>query len=242
MSFLPFLVLQVVIFIGLVAVLRRVLSRNVTDAAARLQDLTAEYGRRQEELKERLQESGRQYQEQLARAQVEADRIVSEAHQEAEASKAKRLEEARLESEHIVQQGIESRDALRKELERDMEKRSVERACQLVEDALPADLRREIQGRWLDELLRNGSAQFDRLKTEGAAQEVRIVSAVPLTKEQRETLHARLKERLSKSLTVTENVDERLVAGLMITVGSLVLDGSLAAKIRKAVRHASEAA
>ena len=239
--FWPLLIIQIVVFGIAVTVLRRVLSRNFVDAATRLQDMSAEYTRRHEELKEKLAESEQQYQEQLSRAKAEAERIIASARQEADMAKAGRLEEARLESERIVRQGLESRDGLRKELEREMEKRSVERACELIGDALPADLRRDIQGRWLEELFHNGLAQFDRINKEEAVQEVKIVSALPLTKEQRELLHTRLKERLGRDLKLAEQVDDHLDAGLMITVGSLVFDGTLASRIRRAVRKTHEA-
>ena len=54
MSYLPFIILQVVIFGVMVYFLRRVFSRNVTTAAAHLQSLSAEYTRRQEELKGKI--------------------------------------------------------------------------------------------------------------------------------------------------------------------------------------------
>src|SRR6185295_12225695 len=106
MSYLPWLILQVVVVAGAIAVLRRVLSQHFIAAASRLQDMSAEYTRRQEELKERLGESERQYQEQLVQAKQESDRIVTEARREADAGKAARLEEARVEGERIVQQAL----------------------------------------------------------------------------------------------------------------------------------------
>ena len=243
MSFLPFLLLQVVIFAGLVVVLRRVLSRSATDTATHLEGLTAEYTRRQEELKRRLEESERQYTEQLSKAKAEAERIITEATQEAAASQSKVLEEARLESERIVRQGVETRDALRRDMEREIETRALERACELIQRALPLNLREDLQKRWFDELFRDGLAkQFERLKTEEAANEVTVVSALPLTQDQQAFLRAQLTERLGRDVTVTERTDERLVAGLTMTVGSLVFDGSLASRIQEAMRKVQHVA
>ena len=243
MSFLPFLLLQVVIFAGLVVVLRRVLSRSATDTAAHLESLTAEYTRRQEELKRRLEESERQYTEQLSKAKAEAERLLAEAKQEAASSQAKTLEEARLESERIVRQGVETRDALRRDIEREIDRRSLERACELIQRALPRTLREDLQTRWFDELFRDGLAkQFERLRTEEAANEVKVVSALPLTKDQQALLRSQLKERLGRNVTVTEQIDDRLVAGLTMTIGSLVFDGSLASRVQEAMRKVKDAA
>jgi ATP synthase F1 delta subunit len=242
MSFWPLFVLLIVAFVAMVVVLRQIMARHLTRATTHLQDLSAEYTRRQEELKERLATAEQQYQEQVARAKAEADRILAAARQEAESAKAAQLEEARLESERVVRQAMDTREALRKELERQLEARAVERACEFIEGALSEDVRQQLQTVWLEELFRNGLSQFDRLKQEADAQEARIVSALPLSKEQRQRLHARLKERLGHEVALTEQVDARLVAGLTITIGSLVFDGSLASKVRLAARKAKESA
>ena len=242
MSFLPFVLLQIVIFAGLVVVLRKVLSRSATDTAAHLEGLSAEYTRRQEELKKRLEESERQYNEQVAKGKEESQRLVAGAKQEAGALQAKTLEDARQESERIVQQAVETRDALRRDIEREINAKALERANDLIQRALPLSLREELQKRWFEDLFRDGLAkQFERLNGESAS-EVKVVSALPLTKEQSATLRAKLKERLGKDATITEETDDRLVAGLVLTVGSLVFDGSLATRIQDAMRRAKDAA
>lgn len=238
MSFAPFVVLQVVVFAGLVLLLRRLLTRNLTDATAHLQHMNAEYSRRHEELKQRLEAAEQQYREQTARAKLEAEQIVAQARQEAQSSRAKLLEGAHTESERIVQQGLESRGALRKEIEQTMDARATERACELLQTALPGPLRQEIQNRWFQELLQNGLTQLDRLKSDEAVHEAKVVSALPLSAEQRSALREKLHGKFGRQLVVKEETDEHLVAGLMITLGSRVLDGSLASKVRQAARHA----
>ena len=153
--------------------------------------------------------------------------------------------EARLESERVVRQGMETRDALRRDMEREINSRAVERACELIQRALPLGLREDLQKRWFDELFRDGLAQqFDRLKTDEAVRdlkEVKITSALPLTKEQQTALRAQLKQRLGREVAVIEEIDERLVAGLMLIIGNLVFDGSLASRIQDAMRKANDA-
>jgi F0F1-type ATP synthase membrane subunit b/b' len=238
MTIWPFLIVLGTVFAALVVVLRYVLSRNLTSASAHLQTLSADYAHRQEELKARLEESERQYQEQTARARVEAERLITEARQEADSLRNRQLEEARQESERIVQQALESRDALRQELEQTLEGRALERACELLQQALPDQLKQELQQLWMDTLLRNGLAPAARVPAEESVGEARVVSAFPLTAAQRKLLQERLRSLLSRDLALKEETDPRLVAGLTITVGSLVLDGSLACRLQQAVRRA----
>ena len=241
MSFWPLLVLQVIIFITLVVVLRRILSRNLTNAAAHLQGLNAEYIRRHEELKQRTEQAEKHYSEQTVRAKTESEHIILQARQDAESSRAKMLEETRQESERIVQQAIQSREAIRKELEESMEQRAIVRACELLQTTLPKPLRQDIQSRWLEELLQDGLGRLDRLKTpHEEARDARVVSALPLTDGQRQSLAQRLREILGREVAVSEETDERLVAGVTITIGSLVLDGSLFSRIQQAARAAQK--
>lgn len=240
MSLWPFLIVQVVIFIGLVVVLRRLLRRHLTSAAAHLQGLNAEYTRRHDELKHQGAEAEQQYLEHMAHAKSEAEQILTQSRQDADSAKTKLLGEARAESERIVQQGLEAHEALKKELEQRMESRAIDRACELIQEVLPGQLRPTIQSQWLDELLHNGLAQLDQLKAQEPVQEARIASACPLNVQQRTVLRHWLKDRLGHDVTLTEVVDERLVVGLTITLGSLILDGSLASKVRHAARRAHE--
>jgi F-type H+-transporting ATPase subunit delta len=238
--FWPLFVLLLVVFAAMLIVLRYVLGRHYLAATARLQSLGAEYSRRHEELKQRAEEAEQQYQEQMAKAKTEAEQVLLAARQEASATRAKSLEDARLESERIVQQALETRDALRKEIEQTMEARAIERACELLQAALPEPLRREIQSRWLEELMRNGAAQLDRLKTDEPVTEARIACAFPLTTEQRSALRDKLQMTLGQAIAVSEETDHRLVAGLTITVGSRILDASLASRLQQAARRARD--
>ena len=168
--------------------------------------------------------------------------MVAAARQEAEAAKARLLEDARSESERIVQQGMESREALRKELEEAMETRVITRACELIQQALPGQLREGLQSLWLDELIHNGFSHLEGIATQEAIEEVRVVSAFSLNEEQRRLLREQLKQRFGHELPLREETNPQLVAGLTITLGSVVLDGSLASKLLQAVRDAQHPA
>ncbi len=199
--------LFVVAVVSLIFALRYILHRHMIMASAHIQRMSADYARRQEELKKRLAESDRQYREQLARAQREAERMLTEAKQEADSMRSRTLEEARLESERIVQQALASRDGLRRELEGELEKRALARACELLQASLPDAFRAEVQANCVNELCQNGMAELDRVKKTtdrmGKA-EVRVVSAMPLTAAQRDMLKKKLKAKLAQDVKFTE--------------------------------------
>jgi len=238
----PFIVLQVVIFAGLVILLRRILSRNLLSAASHLQGLSAEYTRRHEELKRQMKEAERQYREQLEKAQAESEQLMLQARQDAESAKARTLAEARSESEQIIKQAMESSNGLKSEYEERVNRGAIRRAAELVQQVLPGAIRKEMQAQWLDDLLKDGLSQLKQLTTHEDIHQVRVTSAFKLSDSQNKTLRSHLEKQLGREISIQEKVDERLVAGLVISVGNLVLDGSLQSKIREAVRDAQNRA
>ncbi len=72
--------------------------------------------------------------------------------------------------------------------------------------------------------------------------EAEIVSAVPLTKTQIQDLTDTLRQKLGKTPKLTASVDPSLIGGLIVRVGSRMIDTSLRTKLRnleKAMKEAS---
>ena len=240
MTIVQALVLLTVMFLTAVVVLRRLMARHVTTATAHLQALSQDYVRKQEELKKRLEESERQYQEHVAQAKEEAQQLKTQMVTEAEQARERILEQARQDADRIMQQASQAREAMRQELEQSLENRAIEHGCALLHEALPLELRQAIHTQWVDELLKNGLLSMERLTTQDVAREARVISAFALTPAQHQLLLTRLHTALGAEVTVEASVDARLVAGLTITIGHVEMDGSLASKLREAARHAHQ--
>jgi len=75
-------------------------------------------------------------------------------------------------------------------------------------------------------------ADFKRLAAE-ARNEVsaEVVSAAPLTSQQEKDLAAVLKDKIGKDVSLITRVDESLIGGLVVQVGSQMIDTSLKTKL-----------
>ena len=240
MLIIPVVVLLIVIFIGLVAGLRWFMGRHLSSATAHLQGLSQDYLHKHDELKKRLEEGERLYQEQLAKAQEEAAQLKTQALKDADAARQQTINQAHEEAERIMQQANQARDSMQRELVQSIDQRAVEQARALLQTVLPEPLREAAHGQWLDALLADGLINVQQLQTRESVREAKVVSAFALTEAQRKRLAERLHEALGSTVTLQESVDPALIAGLIITLGHLVLDGSLATKLRDAARHAQE--
>ena len=236
---LQLLFFQVVIFTALALVLKRLMGRHATTATAHLQGLTQDYLKKQDELKKRLEEAESQYHTTLAKARAEVQEIKAQAAREADETGRKIQEEARKEADRIMSQATQAKEALRAEMAKEMDHQAVEIACRLIREVFPQQLQESAHHRWMDEVIGNGLLQrLDRLETPEKVDEVRVVSAAPLTSAQKEKILSKLKGEIGHAVTLKEEVDPALIAGVVITLGHLVLDGSLASKLREAARHA----
>lgn len=75
-------------------------------------------------------------------------------------------------------------------------------------------------------------AEYKRLAAESRNEvSAEVTSAAPLTKEQENELAAVLKDKIGKDVSLIANVDESLIGGLVVKVGSQMIDTSLKTKL-----------
>ena len=106
----------------------------------------------------------------------------------------------------------------------------------LIEETLPEQFKQDAHAHWVEDLIKSGFSELERLHIPPDMQEARIISAFALNEEQKRGINKRLKDALGREIAVKEEVDPKVVAGLIITMGSLVLDGSLKNRIRQKAR------
>ncbi len=75
---------------------------------------------------------------------------------------------------------------------------------------------------------------YEELKQQAEGQvEVQVVSAQPLTDEQRQKIADSLTKKLGKEVSISAEVDESLIAGAIISAGDMVIDGSAKGRMEK---------
>ncbi len=225
--------------LGLMVLFHHFTVQEMSKNTAHLQALSQEYIKKQEELRQRIAEGDKHYREQLEMTKAELDRMKTQAMAETEAMRQQILNQARQESELLVQKSLESKEALKRELEQAMQKRVLESAQELVEQSLSTELAQTIQARWLDELINQGLADVSAIASKEAVSEARVVSAVALNEDQRKRLQQKLEKLAGRAIAIQDSVDPQLLAGLMISLGHTVLDGSLRSRLERAARQST---
>ncbi|HWA20143.1 MAG TPA: F0F1 ATP synthase subunit delta [Devosia sp.] len=74
--------------------------------------------------------------------------------------------------------------------------------------------------------------QFQQLAAQARGEvSAEVTSAAPLSSTQLKTLADTLKQKIGKTVTLTEHVDASLIGGLVVKVGSQMIDSSLKTKL-----------
>jgi len=234
MLIVSLIVLQVLFFMGLILVFRRILNKNVVQATKHIDELNEDYVKKESEAEKRLAEAKQKADELVAKGREEAEKYREKVMKEADAEKDKVLKEARSQSEEMIKQADRSRQQLISELEEKIDKAAADRACVLIQKTLPDRFKMDAHSQWTEELIEGST--FERLKhlqIPADLKEAKITSAFPLNDAQRRNLSKKLKQLLGRDIKVQEKTDPNIVAGIIVAVGSLVLDGSLKNKIQE---------
>jgi len=238
MLIVSMILFQVILFGGLIFILRKILTQNVITATRHIEELSQDHAHKQTELNRQLEEAKQKSEEMLRTAQEEAQRTKTQVIQNAEVERDRILQQTHTQSEELIAQADRSRQLLLDEINERIAKEAVNKACELIHDTLPEKFKSDVHQAWIADLLEDGFAQFERLKVPLDLKEVKIISAFPLSTEQRKNLTKKLKDVLHRDIVLQEEVNPRIVAGFVVTMGSLVLDGSLRNKIQERARNA----
>lgn len=238
MLIISLIILQVIIFAALIFALKKILSQNVVSATQHLDEMSQTYKKKEEEINKRIEEVRKESELILAKAGEEAEKLRAEIVGSAEFQKEKILKEAHIKSNEMVEQADKSRQLLLSEINDRITRESITRACELIKDVLPEQFRKEVHADWVEELMGGSFGRLDNLRIAPDIHEVKVVSAFPLADAQRKALSKKLRDVIDKEINLKEDTDPALVAGIIVTIGSLVLDGSFRNRIIEKAKNA----
>lgn len=232
----PLIVVQLLIFAVLITLFRRIMNQNVVTATKHLDELNQDYQEKEKKVSVEIEKARLKAQETINQAEEEALKLKTEIVERTQKEREELIAQARTQADEIIQQADKSRKQLLMDIEDRIAKEGVVKACELIQVALPEELKRLVHEHWVEEVVAGGFQELQRLKISEDIQEIKVVSAFSLTEEQKKKIFNRLKDFFGQQIPLKEEVDPKVVAGIVIHIGSLVLDGSLKNKIQQNLR------
>ena len=231
---------QILMVVGLIVIFRKILNQNVSSATRHLESMNEEYVKKEKELNCRLEEIDDASNEKIQKATEEGEEERKKILDEAEGQKQHIINDARNQAKMIVEQAEKTRDLLILEIDDRITQEGLGKACELIQHCLPEEFKREIHTRWVKELLENGFENSDHMQVDTSVEEAKIRTAFTLSETDMENIQKRISEYLKHDVRIAQETDSKLVAGIVVTIGSLVFDGSLNNRVQEQVSAQSK--
>lgn len=235
------IVFQVLLFAGMIFALQRVMARNVVSATKHIEDMSQDYLKKEELITKQLEDAKKEAQALVSKARQEAQDLKNKIAKDATAESESLLNEARTKSTEIIQQADKAREHLLSEIDEKVALAAIDEATELIHCTLPEKLREWIHLQWIDELIGSDFGKIERLNIPKDIKTVKITSAFKLDDGQRKKISKKVNSILGYEVAVSEEIDPKIVAGIVLDIGNLILDGSLKNKIREQAKNAKHA-
>jgi F0F1-type ATP synthase membrane subunit b/b' len=230
------IVIQVLTFIGIIIVLRIMFSSQLNAALARLKALHEENVIKEEELAKELEEARQEKEKTLHAAREEAAAIIKEAKSKAEKAgmefEAKSKAEAQRKFDHVDGEIEKIKGASAAS----SHEKAVDFSTQMLEAVFTERSAAAFHHELIDELLEE-IKDLDKSKFTVKTKDLEVISACPVAAEDKAKLAKILSDKVGMRVDIKESIDRSVVAGLIIKIGALTIDGSLKNKLRKILPH-----
>ncbi len=231
MVFWQLILIQVVTFGLLVFLLRQFLYQHVTRSQERLEQLVQENRKREEELKTRQEETEKELQARVAQQNEEGGRLRAAAEVDAQKMQEEMVAKAKEEGKKIVAEAEAKREQMRANLVSEMEHKALDLASNIIGHIFTARVARGIHEQLTDELIEEiGKSDGQRMQLNVETAE--ITAPYPLTQVQEENLKNILSAKMGRPVSIKGTIDQEMMAGMVVRLENLVLDGSLKNKLK----------
>ncbi|MDD5477356.1 MAG: F0F1 ATP synthase subunit delta [Candidatus Omnitrophica bacterium] len=230
------LILQFITFIGIIFLLRFLFARQLKSALERLNILHEENLSKEEELKEELRRAKEESQVQIQQGKDEAELIIEEAGKEAQRIRMNMEVQAKQQAEKIIADSHLEVEKLKVSVIKDVQAQSVELASRMIAELLTETdkiaLQYEFANGVIEEISRLPKEQFNV-----RGNQVKVVSSFLLLDRQKNAIKRVLAEKIGKEIELNEQIDPKLIGGLTIELGGMVIDGTLKSKLQRIIPH-----
>jgi len=236
MVFWQLIIIQVVTFALLIFLLRQFLNQQVTRSQDKLQQLVQENRKREEELNKRRDETEKELKIKIDQHNKEVGKLRAAAKVDAQKMQEEIVARAKKDAERIVTEEKEKREQVRVKLVAEMEEKALNLASDIIGHIFTAQVTRGIHYQLTDEFIEEiGKSDGRGLQLD--VDEVEVAVPYSLTEVQMEKLKKILSSKMGRSIEVTQTIDPGIVTGMVVSLGNLVLDGSLTNKLKGAMAY-----
>lgn len=235
MLILEFIIIQTLIFVVIFFVLRRLMIQNTTSAVNRLRFADEENAKRLEEVRAKIEAAEVEYKHRIAELEADLEKQRETAKKQAEEERDGLLAKAREESERILGAAKNRADNINQETASQMQSLVATQSLDIVRKFFGQQKMTAFNEQLIDEFL----GEVETVDTGHVPEEVskvEVVTSYPLSPDRKQRIAALLKQKLGRAVELKETVKDDMVGGMVISLGSIVMDGSLENRLGEIIR------
>jgi len=229
----PLIILQVIVFVVIIFFLRKMMYSASSEEIDRLKKLEAEYTRRTNDLAAKLDETERQLKARADLAEDEARRISEQAKADAEKVKEEALVKARQESERIVSQALSTKDKVKEDIESQMKDRCASISQDMIRKIFNSKHQQPVHEGFVNEIIEE-LERVEAGKLNVLSEKGELITPYEIDERTKEKIASIISKKSGKKISLSEKIDKSVIAGIVIKLGSLVIDGSLSGRLKDA--------
>ena len=230
------LVAQLVVFAVIVIVLRKMLLSDTMSAVRRMKSAESDLAKKEEAMRQKMEAHEQEMMRKKTEAEEELQRHREASEQDLARLKDRMKTEAKTEADRIISEAQLGKDKLRDQLMREASGKAVEYAGELFKLVVGKAASEKISMAFVDELI-GGLEEIDGASLHIEANETEFIASHKLDPGQRVKLEKLIADKFGVTLRIEEKIDEKLLGGMMIKLGSLEIDGSLLNRYREGVEQ-----
>lgn len=228
------IVVQVAVLAVAIVALRQILLRDTMKAVAKLREAEGELGKKEEQVRKRIEENEAEFRRKSAEAQEALARTREAMEKDMARSRDTLMEEARKERDRILDEATRNKEKMRQELAREAATKVLEDTGRVYEMVFSHAIGQKLDQLFLDELLA-ALDEMDGSSITVDADAIDVTCSHPLEAAHRERIKKLVTAKFDVALEVRETILPELIAGVKIKLGSLEIDGSLSNRFREAI-------
>ena len=224
--------IQIVTFVAIILVLRKLLYAETARETGRLRALTEENSQKERDLAAKIKTAEAAYAEKVAKAEEDIKGKRADANKEIEELTRSASAKAKEEADRIVRVAVNARDKMRDEAANEMRDKIPSLASHIFRDFLSAKVRQATHSELLKEVI-SEVKKTDKTAFRIKAKKGELISAFPLAGSEKSALLSAVLKKLGRKVPMETKEDKNLVAGVVIKLDTLIIDGSLENRLRQ---------
>jgi F0F1-type ATP synthase delta subunit len=230
---LPIVVAHVVVLGAILFTIKRMLVGDTVRAVGRIGEAESEIRKKEESMRQEIEQMKQEFAAKRTTAEEDLQERREELEREMAQSKEATLDKAKREAEDLLEKAKKEERRRRDRLAQEMESKAIDFAGRMFRLVFSERLNDALNRAFIDELI-DALEDTDAAGITVDSGDTQFVASHPIEDDQKSRLQQVLREKFHIDVSIAERIQEDLLAGLVIKLGSLEIDGSLLSRYQEA--------